>query len=135
MENKYCTKNHLHEIFTEEVSEADKRVILELKSYKVKSKNDIRNVIREMSLKKDTITLKDCKDCLLNNGDQMRKMNVIRSHFHEIYKEEVNKIVLSAEGDKRVILEDGNLTLAYGHYRLKERKDECTHKKKKMLKE
>ena len=36
----------------------------------------------------------------------MRKMNCLRSHLHEIYSERINKIALSANDDKRVILED-----------------------------
>jgi len=36
-----------------------------------------------------------------------------------VYTEEVNKVALSAEDDKRVIMEDGIHTLAYGHYSLK----------------
>ena len=39
-------------------------------------------------------------------------MNVIRSHLHDVYTEEVNKVALSAEDDKRVIMEDGIHTLA-----------------------
>ena len=35
----------------------------------------------------------------------MRKMNVIRSHLHEIFTEEENKVALGAEDDKRVFLE------------------------------
>jgi len=50
---------------------------------------------------------------------KMRKMNVIRSHHHEFFSEEVNKIVLSSEDDKRVIMEDGIHTKAYGHYSLR----------------
>ena len=42
-------------------------------------------------------------------------MNVIRSNKHKIFTEEMNKIELSAEDDKRVFLEDGIHTLAYGH--------------------
>jgi len=30
-------------------------------------------------------------------------MNVIRSHLHEIYTEEVNKVALSADDDERII--------------------------------
>ena len=45
-------------------------------------------------------------------------MNAIRSHEHEIYAE-VNKIALSSNDDKWVILEDRVHTLAYGHYSLK----------------
>ena len=45
----------------------------------------------------------------------MRKMNVIRSHQHEIFSETVNKIALSADDDKRIILDDGISTLAFGN--------------------
>jgi len=44
-------------------------------------------------------------------------MNVIRSRLHEVYTEEVNKIALSAEDDKRIIQNDGISTLAHGHYK------------------
>ena len=47
-------------------------------------------------------------------------MNVIRSRLHDVYSEEVNKIALSANDDKRVILQDGILahgTLAHGHFK------------------
>ena len=45
-------------------------------------------------------------------------MNVIRSHRHEVYTEEVNQIALCPDHDKRHILEDGVHTLALGHYRI-----------------
>ena len=51
-------------------------------------------------------------------------MNVIRNHCHEIYTEEINKIALSSDDDKRVIMADGIHTLAYGH----------THFKKNLIK-
>ena len=53
----------------------------------------------------------------MTKKEQLRKMNVIRSHLHEIYTEEINKVALSANDDKRIILEDGIHTLAYGHYK------------------
>ena len=68
---------------------------------------------------KNRITHNDYKNCLLNREEQIRKMNVIRSHLHDVYTEEVNKVALSAEDDKRVIMEDGIHTLAYGYYSLK----------------
>ena len=55
---------------------------------------------------------------ITDNALQMRKMNVIRSHKHEIFSETVNKIALSANDDKRIILEDKISTLAYGHYKI-----------------
>jgi len=41
-------------------------------------------------------------------------MNVIRSHHHEVFTEQVNKIALSADDDKRIILPDRQNTLAPG---------------------
>ena len=48
----------------------------------------------------------------------MRKTNCIRSEKHEVFSETVNKIALSANDDKIIILQDGISTLAYGHWRL-----------------
>jgi len=51
----------------------------------------------------------------------MRKVVIIRSEKHELYTQQINKIALSAEDDKRVInlMEDEILTLAYGHFSLR----------------
>ena len=68
---------------------------------------------------KNRITHDDYRNCLLDDEEQMRSINVIRSHMHDMYTEEVSKVALSAEDDKRVIMEDGIDTLAYGHYSLK----------------
>ena len=59
------------------------------------------------------------------SGEQeMRKMNVIRSHRHEVFTATVNKFSLSANDDKQIILEDDfrglgpdvGHTLAHGQY-------------------
>ena len=70
------------------------------------------------SVVKKSITYEDYKNCLFTGKEQLRKMNVIRSYNHEIYTEEVNKIALSPDDDKRHILEDGIHTLALGNYRI-----------------
>ena len=70
------------------------------------------------SVVKNSITHEDYKKCLLTGKEQLRKMNVIRSHMHEVYTEEVNKIALCPSDDKRHILEDGVHTLTLGHYRI-----------------
>ena len=55
---------------------------------------------------------------ILRKGTGMRTMNVIRSHRHEIYTEAINKVALSSNDDKRVILKDGISTLSHGgHYK------------------
>ena len=60
----------------------------------------------------------DYKNCLFTGKEHLRRMNVIRSHKHEVYTEEVNKIALSSNYDKRHILDDGVHTLALGHYEI-----------------
>ena len=42
-------------------------------------------------------------------------MNLIRSYQHNIYAETVNKVALSSNDDKRIILEDGINTRAIGY--------------------
>ena len=70
--------------------------------------------IKKAVIKKQ-ISFDDYKECLFSKKPQMRKMNVIRSHQHEIFSETVNKIALSADDDKRIILDDGISTLALGN--------------------
>ena len=70
------------------------------------------------SVVKKSITHKDYKKCLTDRKPQLRKMNGIRSYKHNVFTEEVNKVALSADDDKRYILEDGINTLALGHYRI-----------------
>ena len=68
---------------------------------------------------KRSIQFDDYRECLFSRKKQHRKMNVIRRHCHEIYTDEINKIALSSDDDKRVIMANGIQTLAYGHTNLK----------------
>ena len=67
-----------------------------------------------------SISHEDYKTCLTTGKEQLRKQNILRSYNHEAYTEEVNKIALSAQDDKRYILSDGIHTLAWGHYKIKD---------------
>ena len=90
-----------------------------LYSYKMfegKEENKCKG-IKKSVVRKD-ISHEDYKECLFSKKSQMRKMNVIRSHGHEIFSETVNKIALSANDVKRIILEDKISTLSYGHYKI-----------------
>ena len=73
--------------------------------------------IKKSVVRKD-ISHEDYEECLFSQKPQMKKMNVIRSYKHEIFSETVNKIALSANDDKRIILEDRISTLSYGHYKI-----------------
>ena len=67
---------------------------------------------------KKHVTFDDYKRCLFNNVNQMRSMNVLRSHNHEIFAETVNKVALSYSDDKKIICKDGIHTYSYGHFSL-----------------
>ena len=68
---------------------------------------------------KRSIKFDDYRECLFSSKKQHRKTNVIRSHCHEIYTEEMNNISLSSDDYKRSIIADGIRTLAYGHTNFK----------------
>ncbi len=67
------------------------------------------------SVVKKKITFEDYNRCLFSEEPQTRKMNVIRSYGHEVYTEEVNKVALDSQDDKRIILEDKIHTHALGY--------------------
>ena len=70
-------------------------------------------------LQKGVFNSMTTRDCLFSRKEQHRKMNVTRRHCYEIYVEEINKIALASDADKRVIMTDGIQTLSYGHTNLK----------------
>ena len=72
--------------------------------------------VKKLVVKK-SIPHEDYKTCLFTGKEQLRKMNVIRSYKHEVYTEEVNKVALCPDDDKRYILEDGTNTLARRHHK------------------
>ena len=89
-----------------------------LYSYKMLDGSEDKKCKGITKVAKRIIQFEDYRECLFIRKEQHRKMNVIRSHCHEIYTEEINKISLSSDDDKRVIMADGIHTLAYGHTNL-----------------
>jgi len=67
------------------------------------------------STRDNYITFDDYYNCLITRKDQHRTMNVLKSYKHVMYAETINKVALSAEDDKRIILEDGITTVPYGY--------------------
>ena len=61
---------------------------------------------------KNKIEFEDYVECLFSGERQMRNMKIIRSENHDIYSKEVNKVALSNEDDKRVVMEDKVNTMA-----------------------
>ena len=60
------------------------------------------------------------KDCLLNNKNVYRSQQRFKSSNHHVYTEEVNKIELSSNDDKRLQTFDRITTYPYGTNAFKE---------------
>ena len=54
------------------------------------------------------------KDCLFNNKTVYRSQKRFKSYYHDVYTEEVNKIALSSNDDKRLQTSDRIITCPYG---------------------
>ncbi|XP_054712885.1 uncharacterized protein LOC129222404 [Uloborus diversus] len=100
-------------IMTEFVGLRAKMYALKVEDKVIKKSKGVKKIVV-----KNRISFEDYKDCLFNKVKKYRAMNLIRSHKHEIYSVQVNKIALSPDDDKRHILEDGINTLALGHYKI-----------------
>lgn len=90
---------------------------LRAKLYCIKSARDVikkakgvsKSVIKSLNSQHYT-------DCLFNDKDLKCKMNMIKSLKHTLYSQEVNKLVLNRNDDKRYILPNQIDTVAWGHY-------------------
>ena len=73
-----------------------------------KSKGTKRYVIKQKLL------FQNFKDCLFNNKTVYRSQQRFKSYNHDVYTEEVNKIALSSNDDKRLQTFDRITTYPYG---------------------
>ena len=70
------------------------------------------------------------KDSLFNDKIILKSQQRFKSDHHRVYTEEVNKIVLSSNDDKRLQTFDGITTLPYGSNNFKVCESEMLTKKK-----
>ena len=54
------------------------------------------------------------KDCLFNNKTVYRSQERFKSYYRDVYTEEVNKIALSSNDNKRLQTSDSITTYPYG---------------------
>ena len=73
-----------------------------------KSKGTKRRVIKQK------LMFQNFKNCLFNNKTVYRSQERFKSYNHDVYTEEVNKIVLSSNDDKRLQTSDRITTYPYG---------------------
>ena len=63
---------------------------------------------------KQKLMFQSFKDCLFNNKNVYRSQQRFKSYNHDVYTEEVNKIALSSNDDKRLQTFDRTTTYRYG---------------------
>ena len=63
---------------------------------------------------KQKLMFKNCKHCLLNNKAVYESQDRFKSYYHDVYTEEVNRIALSSNYDKRLQTSDRITTYRYG---------------------
>ena len=78
-----------------------------------KSKGKKRCVIKQK------LMFQNFKNCLFNDKTVYRSQERFKSYNHDVYTEEVNKIALSNNDDKRLQTFDGITTYPYGTNALK----------------
>ena len=65
------------------------------------------------------LNISDYRKCLLENKVYTDNMYIFRSRLHNIYTEQLNKIILRNSDDKRHICENGIDTYAWKHYKIR----------------
>ena len=63
---------------------------------------------------KQKLMFENYKDCLFNNKAVYRSQEIFNSYYHDVYTEEVNKIALSSNDDKRLQTFNKITTYPYG---------------------
>ena len=64
---------------------------------------------------KKMLKFEDYKKCLLDNAPMLKSQQRFKSENHEVYKENINKIALSSNDDKRRVALDGITSYPYGY--------------------
>ena len=79
---------------------------------------------------KQRLKFGDCKDCLLNNEIVLKSQQRFKSERHDVYTEEINKVALSSNDDKRLQTFDRITLYPYGTSDVKVCKTELLSKVK-----
>ena len=64
---------------------------------------------------KNMFRFEDYKKCLFSNGKVLKSQQRFKSGNHEVYTENINKIALSCDDDKRIVTSDRITSYPYGY--------------------
>ena len=98
-------------------------IITEFVALRPKAYSYITNDFIEMKKAKGTkkcvvnkmLRFDDYKKCLFGNGKVLKSQQRFKSENHEVYTENINKIALSCDDDKRIVTSDMITSYHYGY--------------------
>ena len=61
------------------------------------------------------LRFEDYKKCLLDNGKVLKSQQRFKSENHKVYTENINKIALSSDDNKRIIASNRIASYPYGY--------------------
>ena len=64
---------------------------------------------------KKMLKFEDYKGCLFDNEPMLKSQQRFKSKNHEVYTENINKIALSSNDDKRIVASDRITSYPYGY--------------------
>ena len=98
-------------------------IITEFVALRPKTYSYITNDFTELKKAKGTkkcvvkkmLRFSDYKNCLFSNGKVLKSQQRFKSENHSVYTENINKITLSCDDDKRIVTSDGITSYPYGY--------------------
>ena len=98
-------------------------IITEFVALRPKAYSYITNDFIEMKKAKGTkkcvvnkmLRFEDYKKCLFSNGKALKSQQRFKSENHGVYTENINKIALSCDDDKRIVTSDRITSYPYGY--------------------
>ena len=98
-------------------------IITDFVALRPKAYSYITNDFIEMKKAKGTkkcvvnkmLRFEDYKKCLFDNGKVLKSQQRFKSENHEVYTENINKIALSCDDDKRIVTSDRITSYPYGY--------------------
>ena len=82
---------------------------------KIRGNKDFVNKGTKKCVIKRMIKFNDYKNCLLNSEVVLKPQQRFKSKRHDVYAENINKIALSSNDDKRQIASDKITSCPYGY--------------------
>ena len=98
-------------------------IITEFVALRPKAYSYVTNNFIEMKKAKGTnkcvvnkmLRFDDYKKCLFDKGKVLKSQQRFKSENHEVYTENINKIALSCDDDKRIVTSDRTISYPYGY--------------------